>query len=324
MVDINYFKSIQNSQGIYNETEAKIAEAQLRLTRELRHSISYKKEALRNGINQEIILVPHRQVKYKCEIIAFPNDELYVGDIILIDDLHWIIVETNTTNPIQTSGVAWLCNHLFRFQNHSSKILEYWGVIDDGSYSLPLAGNTQVKFPNNRVDFYLPYNNDTQYIYIDKRIATGTMYDQSGNNILEVYKIEGKKQTLNTYGKGGHLLVLQAVSEQYNAKRDNIYEAICDFISRTIEETQTENESLIKIQGRTQLRTGGTNKYSALMGTSVDFKWELDTKIDGITMAVKDNIAYITAKDTEDLVGETIILSCRNEANVAKIEIEVV
>lgn len=323
MVDINYFKSIQNSLGIYNETEAKVAEAQLRIRRELRHSINYKKEALRNGINQEIILIPHGQVQYKCEIIAFPNDELYVGDIIFVNDLYWIIVETNTTNPIQTSGVAWLCNHLFRFQNHSSEILEYWGVIDDGSYSLPLAGDTQVKFPNNRVEFYLPYNNDTQYIYIDQRIATGTMYDQVGNNILEVYKIEGKKQTLNTYGKGGHLLVLQAVSEQYNPKRDNITEEICDFISRE-EDTSTENALFIEIQGRNKLRTGGTNTYSVLTEVAVDFVWELNSNVDGVTMTVKDNVAYVTAEDIEDLVGEILVLSCRNEVDVAKIEIEVI
>ena len=200
MLDINYFKAIQNSQGIYSEPKAKIAEAQWQLSQELRNSINYVDNALRNDEHQEFLLLPHGQSEYKCKLLAFP------------------------TNPVQTSGVAWLCNHLFRFQNHSPKIIECWGVIDDGSYSLPLDGNNQVKFPNNRVNFYLPYNDATKYLYVDKRIATDTIYDQYGEAILEVYKIQGKKQTLNTYGKGGHLLVLEATSGQYNSETDNISE----------------------------------------------------------------------------------------------------
>ena len=324
MLDINYFKAIQNSQGIYSETKAKIVEAQWQLSQELKSSINRIDNALRNDEHQEFLLLPHEQAKYKCKLLAFPNDDLCVGDLITIGDLHWIIVETNITNPVQTSGVAWLCNHLFRFQNRSSKIIECWGVIDDGSYSLPLAGNSQVKFPNNRVNFYLPYNDDTKYLYIDKRIATDTMYDQFGNNILEVYKIEGKKQTLNTYGKGGHLLVLEAGSGQYNSEKDNITEGICDYISPIIEKNRHGDKISCNIQGRTSLRTGSTNTYSVNFENSTMLSWELSPTINGVTLNANKNTAYVSAENSDSLVGVRLNLSCETSDNIATIEIEVV
>ena len=331
MLSIDYFRAIQNSNGIYSEPEAKIAEAQQRLSRELKGSINYKANATRNGARQDIVLVPYSKVKYKCQIIAFPNQELYVGDVISIDDLNWIIVETNTTNPIQTSGTAWLCNHLFRFQNRTSKILEYWGVIDDGSYANPQDGSNQIKYLNHRVDFYLPYNNDTKYLYVDKRIATDTTYDQYGDEILEVYKIEGKKQSLNTYGKGGHLLVLEAVSGQYSPDRDNIAEGICDYIHQK-DTNAKPNLDLLKceIKGRTKIRTGSYGNYTVVFEGSdknIVPKWSLETTFEGIKMNPSENSVEIVVDDLDILAGEVLILSCQDmdgKYNPAKIEIEVI
>lgn len=331
MLDIDYFRAIQNATGVQSENEAKIIEAQLRLDNDLKASINYKPDALCNGVRQGIILLPNTKAEYKSTIIAFPNDKLNVGDVLYVDGLYWIIVTTNVTNPIQTIGTGWLCNHLFRFQNYSSKILEYWGVVDDGSYALPQSGDEQIRYPNNRVNFYLPYNDDTKYLYIDKRIATDIVYDKNGNEILEVYVIEGKKQSLSTYGSGGHLLVLEAVSGQYNNEKDNLKEGICDYICKTESSTNKDKPITLltcKINGRNTIRAGGTGTYSVSFGSEhITPVWSLKNENPNVALTIDHLTATLKVADVDEVVGEIITLCCRdslNKYNTSEFEIEVI
>ena len=91
----------------------------------------YVEDALRNGKEQPV-LVTKTDFFYKATITAFPGDDIHAGDIFDFYGKKWIVIETKSTNVIQQVGVAWQCNHKFRFQNFTEEIHEAWGVLDDG------------------------------------------------------------------------------------------------------------------------------------------------------------------------------------------------
>ena len=95
-------------------------------------------------------------------------------------------------------------------------------------------------------------------------------------------------------------------------------------MSHNTNEELYPNKSSIEIQGRTTLRTGSTNTYSI----NISFPcWKLNPTIEGISLSVNDKVAYVTAKKSEKLAGEKIILSCMDaddNCNLATIEIEVI
>lgn len=329
-MDMNYFRAIQGTIGIDNYTQSVIIENQQALKNELRQSINYKSNAMRNGKHQEIILVPHSNSKYKSDIITFPNGEMSVGDIFNVDGNNWLVVEVDLTNPIQKIGTAWLCNQLFKFQNYSSKILEYWGVIDDGSYSNSVDGNSQIRYLNNKVNIYLPYNDDTKYLYIDKRLATDKTYDKNGKCILEVYSIVGRGKPQNN---DGHLLILEAQSGQYNPECDNLEEMICDYVIDNNLSQENDNELKCEIQGRQTIRSGGKAIYSAIfykadgqVDNGIEPIWSIQNDNPSIKLLIVNQKAELSVNGSDDLVGYKIVLCCadKDKRYKASYEIEVV
>lgn len=227
-LDINYFKAIQNATGLNSAQEAIIQENKIRLLSDMVESINYKASATRNGILQPVVITVGK-ISYKSMITALPGDSLYAGDMIVSDGDYWLIVEVNTTNPIQNSGTAWLCNQLFRFQNGSTTIIERYGVLDNGNYAT--SGNDKIQIIDNKYKIYLPYDNDTKKLYVGKRLAINRSFDSSGAEILTTYNITSVDPVAQSYGKGGHLLLLSIESSSYESDADSLTEMICDYIA---------------------------------------------------------------------------------------------
>ena len=105
----------------------------------------YERNARRNGVVQPMLFI-RTGVQYKINAVALPGDELYPGDIIEVYDETWICVETRAMDTIQTTGILWLCNHEFKWQNFSSAIHTAWGVFDSGVYSTTRNGDEQLQY----------------------------------------------------------------------------------------------------------------------------------------------------------------------------------
>lgn len=266
----------------------------------------YQPNATRNGAPQRF-LVDRTEVAYKIKVIAFPDENLYVGDILEIMDEHFIVVETRVVNEIHITGTAWLCNHLFRFQNGTSDIIERWGVLDSGVYSTTLKGNNTVQSLHKQFKVYLPYDEDTAKLYIDKRIAGGVNYDANGDEILTCYIYTGEDPISRSYGKNGHLLIMNVESVEYDASRDNAKERICDYIAPS--EPPTAG-TLCKIVGRDTLRIGAYRTYLAQFfknSGGVDEEavpsWSVTGAAYGIQYSVKDGALIISVDANDALIG---------------------
>lgn len=235
--DLEYFRAVQNAHGFETERDVLLAEEKLRLKRELETSISCE-NAFRNGEPQKFIVTASSQ-KNKCNIVAFPNEPLYAGDYIDCYGEKWIVTEVSPVNTLQLSGEMLQCNFLLKFQNKTPDIIERWAVLDSGVYSTTIAGGNPIYYPNTQYKVWLPLDQETQKLYIDKRFPVDRIQDQFGNTILSVYRFTAYDAVSESNGSGSHLLVMKAKSDEYKPGVDNIDLMVCDYISGN-DESQDE------------------------------------------------------------------------------------
>lgn len=292
------------------------------------NSAALQENATINDKKQSIFAV--RLKTKECKLTAQTGDEFFAGDIVNVFSEKWIIYETYMDECDILRGKAFLCNHLFRFQNGDNPtIIERYGVIDDGSYSS--GDNKQIPMETGYYKIYMPLDDDTKKIFKDKRFAIGIDYDKDANKILSVIKVSWiDKKSYNT-GEGSHLLVLRAERDQYQKDKDSINESMCDFIETDenpedpeIPEEPTDKASCV-IVGKDELRLGTSRDYEVTVqdadGNNVDitgktFEWTYND-ITGVKYTINDNTTLLTiaVPMNASLYGEVINISVIDTAN---------
>jgi len=339
---IDYFKAIHNAQGTASDLDARIAEEKVRIADELMTSIDLELNATRNGIPQRFVVTP-REESFKYTVFAFPDEELYTGDLLEFRGRKWMVIEVPSVSVLHPKGIVWECNHLFKFQNFNSEIIERWGVLDSGNYSTDIEYGTQLSTTNSQYRMYMQLDEETKKIYIDKRFATAVIYDNSGRQILDVYNITDVDGVSNSYG-GGHLLTLRARSGAYNPEKDRLDLMICDYIAPDVTETVEPDDApapdntpsaLLKceISGRNTVRAGlGSRSYTVTF-----FAEDGITASEGITpiwaVSASDKVSYMVDDMTLHLsagdgaAGEIVTVSVSDENGLyqtATLEVKVV
>ena len=315
-MDINYLRTIHRSVGIEDGRDLKISDAQQRIIHDMQTSVNYFEDAKRNGKTQPMVLVPTK-TRYKCSFLCLPGDEIYSGDILECNGEHWIVIETNTSNPIQHIGMAWLCNHEFAFQNWTSEVITRYGVLDSGVYSTTSAGDGHVRETDKQFKVYLPFDADTEKLYVDKRIAVDKRYNSYGQEILECYQISGANRVARSYGQGAHLLILELRSDNYSPEHDNVDLLICDYIAP---EPEPEN----KISGNTKVPIGVSRRYSVVAQEGAVLVWSCsDPSIVVDVKAIDPTKATVTVPNDPALIGQTFVLTCSDTVHDKDYTIEV-
>lgn len=322
--------------SLYGTTarERDIARAKEDFVQDVQDNPAYQEDCRRNDVPQQFMIY-QTDTPNKYNIVAMPGEELYPGDIITAFDEHWIVYETRVGNVVQVSGVMWLCNHLFRWQNGTSDIVERWGVLDSGVYSTTKTAGYEVNTPDVQYKIYLPLDRDTKRLYVDKRIATNIRYDANEKEILEVYKLTRVDPTSQAYGKGAHLLMLHARSDDYIAEHDSLAERICSYIPP--EETSAlppvtppdEPDVTLpcRISGRTTIRLGSARTYTVDMDDRAMPVWHMAPALEGLTLTAEGTTVKLTAGEKDTLVGASLLLTVHDEAGIfqdAELGVEVI
>lgn len=293
-------------------------------------SINLEENALRNGAPQRFVVVPKKEA-YKYSVIAFPDEELYPGDLLEFRGRKWMVVEVPSVAVLQFTGVVWECNHLFRFQNFNSTIIERWGVLDPGNYSTDIKEGIQVSTTNSQYKMYMQLDDETKKIFVDKRFATDIIYDKTGNQILDVYDITDVDGVSSSYG-GGHLLILRAKSGSYNPEKDSLELMLCDYIRpENAPDTPPPPPSgpllPCSISGKNTIRCGMKRTYTATFfladGTtedsSVTAAWTVmppEGFESAVTWKATGNSIVLTVTNNESIVGQTAVLSVSDQDGV--------
>lgn len=287
--------------------------------RSVENNPGYERGTKRNGVIQPMLFI-RSGVQYKINAVALPGDELYPGDLVEVYDEMWICVETRAMDTIQTTGLLWLCNHEFKWQDFGGTICKAWGVFDSGVYSTTRNGDEQLQYLDKQFKIYLPYNEETKKIFVDKRMAVGEQYDPHGDVVLSVYSITGVDAVSQNYGKNAHLLVLNARSNVYNPATDNAELGICDYVDENVSTGDTEVALLsCEIKGKKTIAIGKSNVYEAIFydgkgaeALEVVPDWAI-LKGETVCSYLVDNGKLKLSATTAALVGETVIIQLRAE-----------
>jgi len=330
-MDINYFKAIQGAIGAHSSHEVLVRQAKDNLSIGMSASIGSSK-LKRNGHYQNFV-IKQTSVRYKYQIMAFPDEELFAGDIIDYNGEKWIVMETRIGSPLHITGVMWLCNIDLSFQNGTHDIITRPAILDSGVYSTTKNGDNELQYADKQFKLYLPYDNDTKKLFLDKRIAVDTRFDKHGQQILEVYNITGINRVASAFGSGAHLLTCELRSGIYSPSDDNIELMICDYIEDEGGQKPSKEKLMCSIAGRPTIMLGQTRSYTAIFYdaqhqeiSGVAPVWDVISDIEIVTQQINNTIT-ITVPQNEDYIGELIQLvlcDANNLYNSFSLEVEVV
>lgn len=281
------------------------------LRRKAVDSPDYQPNTLRNGILQPMIFTRGGE-NHQYNVVCMPDDELFAGDLIDAFGEKWLVMEARADATTHKTGRMMQCNHLFRFQNFNSDIVEVWGIIDQSGYSSTVTGTNQMQKSEEQVVMYMPYNADTAKIFVDKRLASRVGYDQTGKLILNTYRITSMNPDANSFNRCDHLLTLKAIRDVYSESTDNLELLICDYIAPVEYPVVEPDPALLPcyIQGTPELMLSRTRTLSPLFyqadgitpAESVTAIWTCP-EVDGITFDIDNNRLLMKASSDSDLVG---------------------
>lgn len=242
--------------------------------------------AKRNGVPQRFLI--RRSDQYDRAILTtFPDEGVEIGDYIEWNDLYWLVYEARDVWSWQKTALLWLCNLNLQFQTTTPEIYSRWCVLDSGVYSTTLGGDKQIQYGDKQMNIFMPLDEQTKYIYTDKRLAVGTKYDKDGKEILDVYNVTSTDRVSKNFGVNSHLirLYLRDASD-YNPETDDIERLICDVI-RDGDALPTTNKYAV-ITGKDKVRIGRNISFAGKF-------YNDDIEVDDVTpvWSIEPTLPYV-------------------------------
>lgn len=280
----------------------------------LDQNTAYQPNATRNGSLNPIVAI--RKNSNVCDITVIPGSELFIGDLVGVYGETWLVVELWQDEYEMTYGTLWMCNQIFRFQNGTSDIIEKYAVLDDGSYSK--NGDKTVNVVDSNLTCYMSYDDESKYLYVDKRMAISRLYGANKNEILEAGKISYIDTKAKNYGEGSHLLKFRLDDDVYSEEKDSLDEMICDYIYPDNADKE-EGTAYLVINGRDSIKLGTGRNYTVsgvtANGESVEVTENLEWSLigntsDNVTITIENNVCTLTVGLDETLYNTVITLQC--------------
>ena len=235
MLNINYFKAIQNAVGNKHLKDTKVNETIKQFGDRFDNSINVEYDVTRNDVQQTFIITPKTNDKNKCDIVTRPNEELNMGDIIYWHKLHWIVTDKEFDNSIYNIGEMTRCNRTIKWQNPDTlKIIERWCLVEK-PYTSNIKENDYMSLSQREYQITIPYDNETKLIDIDRRFMLEII-----NGKPRTYSVTCVDTNTNRYQDiEGGFLVWNLTQDQSEQPNDNIELEICDYVKSLNTNTDT-------------------------------------------------------------------------------------
>lgn len=291
------------------------------LARDLQESPDYQKDAKRNGVPQPMVFTRGGE-DHGYNVTCLPGDELFAGDIIDAFNEKWIVMRARADTTTHKVGVMYQCNKLLRFQNFDTQIHERWSYIDVSGYSSSFNSSTKMQNSSEQMIIYLPFDEASEKIYVDKRLAINSGYDRFGRRMLDVLKVTGANPIAESFNSGDHLLMLKVERDLFNPESDDLESEICDYRAEDAETHEPVEENLTcRIEGRAKVRIGKSARYKSVFlrdgeeVTGVTPQWSMDPE-SGVTLTADGDDVLLQIRNDESLIGAELTL-CLGETSGA-------
>ena len=276
-----------------------------------------------NGAERSV-LINSTNTMNKKSICSMPNEQFFLGDLIIWKGTYWLITEIEVSDFTYFRGVMERCTDKLRWINENGEEIERWCVADNmASNSEGITLNKIINLPRMVLDVKVSLDDETKKIRRGKRFLMDiddedpNAYITTNRNIVtDVYE----EDLMHGICK----LVLS--QEQRNEDDDNKDKMIADYNNFVPKESETEgNQCSIEYSDRAEIRAGGTFKvFTAKFDNPADTPvWTVIT-LDGheryYTIVEDGNAIKIKAQNDASVVGTQIKLELANSSGTSSCE----
>lgn len=322
-LDITYYKKINNAYNgavTLTKKESEIYTLKQYMIRTFSDSLDFHDETLRNNINQGFV-ISNSKDNDKKKITAFPDEDLYLGDIIDCFNVKWMVTDLNSDKTVYIKGIMQQCNYQLKWQNGSGDIIQRW-IITQSLSNVGVKENSVIQIGIDELKLIIPYDSDTVKLRKDKRLFIDN-YSVSPTpyQIISVNNTEHVKN-----GHGYIEIIVKETQTNLNTDRSDLM--LCDYISPTI---PTTNESTILSYlsyiscSKQTISSGSKRTFTALFkdsdGNVVETlipKWTITSDFtDKLIVSYGTNTIIIAVND-DSLINKTFTLKLESNDDTAK------
>lgn len=278
-------------------------------------SLSYKTVFI-NNIERHLMIDKNTKLSTK-SIKTLPNEKIDLGNLVVWNDINWLVTEVDLDDEVYTKGTISLCNWLFKWQDSSGNILTRHSVILNASqYNSGIDGNKTITLGSNQFMVYLPLDEDTLKLTYDKRVFID-------NNYQIPYKITRPDNVSTSYNGNG--LICLIMSQDVLSDEDRPDLGLCNYFvptppqpSTTCEITYAKSPT-IYIGGNAKTFTAVFKDSDGNILTDISAIWSTDISVADQTkilfMDKENNTCTLKAVNDNSLIGKVVRLSVKNSDN---------
>ncbi|MPL95078.1 hypothetical protein SDC9_41241 [bioreactor metagenome] len=229
---------------------------------------------------------------------ALPDEVVNIGDIILWQEMHWLVTQVDFDDEVSRSGRIVQCNRQVRWQNPITyEIVERWCLVTK-PYTSNIDEGTTISTSNREFKVQLPFDVETRLLDIDKRFMLEVI-----NGKPRTYSCTSVDQQTNKYQDiDGGFIVINIKQDEAGRAEDRTDLMICDYKEPPNNPEPSPTLLKCEITGRSNIRVGMSRKYTATF-----YDEDGTTPVEGVVPVWSVDVpagyeSYVTWSTNGDLV----------------------
>ena len=278
-------------------------------------SLSYKTVFI-NNIERHLMIDKNTKLSTK-SIKTLPNEKIDLGNLVVWNDINWLVTEIDLDDEVYTKGTISLCNWLFKWQDLSGNILTRNSVVLNASqYNSGVDENKTLTLGSNQFMVYLPLDEDTLELTYDKRVFID-------NNYQIPYKITRPDNVSMSYNGDG--LIALIMSQDVLSDEDRPDLGLCNYFEPVIQPSTTceityLNSPTIYVGGNAKTFTTIFKDSEGNILTDISAIWSTDISVADQTKILftdkGNNTCTLKAINDMSLIGKVVRLSVTDINNI--------
>ena len=279
-------------------------------------SLSYKTVFI-NNIERHLMIDKNTKLSTK-SIKTLPNEKIDLGNLVVWNDINWLVTEIDLDDEVYTKGTISLCNWLFKWQDLSGNILTRHSVVLNASqYNSGVDENKTLTLGSNQFMIYLPLDDDTLKLSYDKRVFID-------NNYKIPYKITRPDNVSMSYNGDG--LIALIMSQDVLSDEDRPDLGLCNYFvptppqPSTICEITYLNSPTIYVGGNAKTFQTIFKDNEGNILTDISAIWSTDISVADQTKILftdkGNNTCTLKAVNDMSLIGKVVRLSVTDINNI--------
>jgi hypothetical protein len=330
MLDWDIYETRLGVSGV-NERDRIVSREREAILRRFMSSPSLKTVSI-NDVDM-YLLINSTSVPNEKKINTIPDEVINIGDIILWQEMHWLVTQVDFDDEISRGGRMVQCNRQIRWQNPITyEIVERWCLVTK-PYTANIDEGSVVSTSSREFKVQLPFDDETRLLDLDKRFMLEIINDKP-----RTYKCTSVDQQTNKYQDiDGGFIVINLSQDEAGQPDDRADLMLCNY--KEPPDNPAPSPTLLKceISGKGNIRVGMSRKYTAIFygedgvtpESDVNAMWSINVPAgyeEYATWTANGDSMDITVTDAT-AIGQVITVSVVDVDElytVATIEVEVV